>query len=94
MTRVIWRVSFYKDLQRRFLPLYLVLLCFLVFIVAMTESTVAIDPLFGDSSIEAQINPYLFHPSTATATTLVTEQLIGVENYISWSKAMSIALSG
>lgn len=46
------------------------------------------------STIEAQINPYVLHHSTATTTSLVTELLVGADNYISWSKAMMIALSG
>lgn len=44
--------------------------------------------------LEVQLNPYMLHHSIAPTTTLVTHQLIGASNYISWSKAMLLALSG
>lgn len=47
-----------------------------------------------DSSIEAQLNPYLLHHSLAPAAVLVTQSLVEASNYMSWSKAMLLALSG
>lgn len=46
------------------------------------------------TTIEAQLNPYLLHNSSASTAVLVTQSLVGASNYLSWSKAMHLALSG
>lgn len=50
----------------------------------------------GDVSlnIDAQLNPFLLHHSFALTSVLVNQPLTGAYNYVSWSRAMMMALSG
>lgn len=54
----------------------------------------AISPAVESIDHEVQLNPYMLHHSIAPTTTLVTQQLQGASNYVSWSRAMVLALSG
>ena len=46
----------------------------------------------GKSAIDDPLSPYFFHHSDSPELVLVSQQLTG-ENYTSWSRAMTIALS-
>lgn len=51
------------------------------------------NPTIGSPDLDGQLNPYHLHHSTTSIATLVTQQLVGANNYNSWSKAMHMALS-
>lgn len=59
-----------------------------------TSATSTIPSVFTFDDLEAQLSPYLLHNLITLTTTLVTRQLVGTRNYVSWSKAMLLALSG
>lgn len=65
-----------------------------------TEGSVSVNTpamasiLISSTDYEVQLNPYMLHHSIAPTTTLITQQLVGASNYVSWSKVMLLALSG
>lgn len=52
------------------------------------------NPAIESPDLDVQLNPFHLHHSITSTATLVTQQLVGASNYISWSKAMHMALSG
>lgn len=68
------------------------------FSTSMSLSTSFVSPTLlttmNSSDLEAHLSPYLLHHSVAPTTIFVTQPLVEVSNYVSWSKAMLLGLSG
>lgn len=46
------------------------------------------------NSLDLQLDPYLLHHSFTPTSILVSQPLLGASNYVPWSRAMMMALSG